>query len=88
MEEGLVPIKKGMRITGHQDAKSYAKYNAHILEAEQRACQDLISGDSVLVKGKRSSYLELVCDQDEKIEAKKVIHNLSLVCCEFDSICN
>jgi hypothetical protein len=73
IEEGLVPVEKGMRITGHRDSKSYAKYNAHLPESEQRTCQDLISGDSVLVKGKLSSYQDLLRDQEEKVQARKVI---------------
>jgi hypothetical protein len=73
MEEGLVPVEKGMRITGHRDSKSYAKYNAYLPESEQQACQDLISGDSALVKGKPSIYQDLVCDQDKKVLARKVI---------------
>ena len=28
MEEGLVPIEKGMRVIGHRDMKSYSKYIA------------------------------------------------------------
>lgn len=38
MEEGLVPLERGMRISGHQDSKLYAKYNAYLPESEQRAC--------------------------------------------------
>jgi hypothetical protein len=49
-----------MRITGHRDMKSYAKYNACLPDSEQRACQDLISGDSALAKGKTVNYLDLV----------------------------
>ena len=30
MEEGLVPIEKGMKVIGHCDVKSYSKYNACI----------------------------------------------------------
>ena len=75
MEEGLVPVEKGMRIIGHRDSKSYAKYNAHVLESEQRACQDLISGDSVLAKGKVSNYQDLLRDQEEKVQARKVCTN-------------
>jgi hypothetical protein len=38
MEEEMVPIEKGMRITRHRDNKSYAKYNACLPNMEQRAC--------------------------------------------------
>jgi hypothetical protein len=48
MEEGMVPVEKCMMITGHRDLKSCAKYKVCILDSEQRACQDLISGNSVL----------------------------------------
>jgi hypothetical protein len=41
MEEGMVPVEKGMRITRHMDMKSYTKYNACLPNSEQRACQDL-----------------------------------------------
>ena len=72
MEESLVPVEKGMRITGHRDSKSYAKYNAHVPESEQRACQDIISGDSVVAKGMVSNYQDLLRDQEEKVHARKV----------------
>jgi hypothetical protein len=48
MEEGLVPVEKGMRITGHRDAKSYKKYNTCLPNSDQRAMQDLMLGESVL----------------------------------------
>jgi hypothetical protein len=73
MEEGLVPVEKGMRITSHRDMKSYAKYNACLPDSEQRACQDLISGDSALVKGKAVNYLDLVTGQNLKTKAKQVL---------------
>jgi hypothetical protein len=56
MEDDMVPVEKRMRITRHRDMKSYAKYNACLLDLEQRACQVLISGDSVLAKGKLVNY--------------------------------
>jgi hypothetical protein len=37
MEEGMVPVEKGMRITGHRNMKSYFKYIICILDSKQRA---------------------------------------------------
>ena len=34
MEEGMVPIEKGMSVTGHMDVKSYSKYNACVMDSE------------------------------------------------------
>jgi hypothetical protein len=73
MEEGLVPVEKGMRITGHRDMKSYAKYNSCLPDSEQRACQDLISGDSALAKGKAVNYLDLVTGQNLKTKVKQIL---------------
>jgi hypothetical protein len=71
MEEGMVPVEKGMRITRHMDMKSYTKYNACLPNSEQRACQDLNSRDLVLVKGKPMNYQDLVIDQNLKIKTKQ-----------------
>jgi hypothetical protein len=60
MEEGFVPVEKGMRITGHKDAKSYEKYNMCSPDSNQRAMQDLISGEPLLTAWKASTYQELV----------------------------
>ena len=73
MEEGMVPVEKGMLVTGHRDVKSYSKYNACVMDSEQRACQDLISGDSVLAKGKPVIYHDLVTRQNLKNVSNQVI---------------
>jgi hypothetical protein len=56
IEEGLVLVEKGMRITSHRDMKSYSKYNACVPNSNQRACQNLISRDLVLAQGKPVQY--------------------------------
>jgi hypothetical protein len=51
-EEAGVPVEKGMRITGHRDAKSYAKYRASYSEVDDKVCQDVISGTIAMVTGR------------------------------------
>jgi hypothetical protein len=72
MEECMVPMEKGMTITGHRDMKSYSKYNAFVPDSEQRACQDIISGDSALAQGKSVNYQDLVIHEKLKVKAKQV----------------
>jgi hypothetical protein len=70
MEEGMVSVEKGMRITRHMDMKSYAKFNAFILDLKQHTCQNLISRNSILAKEKSVNYQDLVIDQNLKIKNK------------------
>jgi hypothetical protein len=60
MEEAGVPVEKGMRITGHRDAKSYAKYRANDSEVDDRVCQDVIPGTSALATRKRLQYDDIL----------------------------
>jgi hypothetical protein len=43
-----------------RDHKSYAKYSTLDFDINQEACQDLISGDSVSLKGKKVMFEDLV----------------------------
>ena len=78
MEEGMVLVEKGMSVTGHRDVKSYSKYNACVMDSELRACPDLISGESVLAKGKSVIYHDLVTNQNLKNAAKQVLFTFLL----------
>jgi hypothetical protein len=72
MEEGQVPVEKGMRITGYRDHKSYTKYNSFLPKSEQYACHDIIYDDSMRVGRKLYTYQELVKDQEAKSKVKLV----------------
>jgi hypothetical protein len=65
-----IGITRGMRITRHMDMKSYAKFNAFILDLKQHTCQNLISRNSILAKEKSVNYQDLVIDQNLKIKNK------------------
>jgi hypothetical protein len=43
-----------------RDHKSYAKYSALDSDIDQKACQDLISSNSVSLKGKKVMFEDLV----------------------------
>jgi hypothetical protein len=61
-----------MRITGHRDAKSYAKYRANDSEVENRVCQDVISGTTSLVTGKCLQFDDILQLEKEKQNLLKV----------------
>lgn len=72
MEEAGVPVEKGMRITGHRDAKSYAKYRANDTEVDDRVCQDVISGTIAMVTGKCMHFVDILQLEMEKEKVQKV----------------
>jgi hypothetical protein len=76
MEEAGVPVEKGMRITSHRDAKSYAKYRANDSEVDDRVCQDLISRVTSLAKGKAFQFEQLLLEEKEKLRQIKVSFTL------------
>jgi hypothetical protein len=76
MEEAGVLVEKGMRITGHRDAKSYAKYRANDSEVDDRVCQDLIYGVTSLAKGKAVQFEQLLLEEKEKLRQIKVSFTL------------
>ena len=43
-----------------RDAKSYTKYNVVDSNIDQKACHDLIFGDSVILKGKKVMFKDLI----------------------------
>jgi hypothetical protein len=83
MEEAGVPVEKGMRITGHRDAKSYAKYRANDSEAKDRVCQDVISRTTSMVTGKYAQFGDMLQLEKDKQNLLKVISFIYLLkdCC-------
>jgi hypothetical protein len=73
MEEAGVPVYKGMRITGHRDAKSYAKYRANDSEVEDKVCQDVISRTTSMVTGKYMQFGDILQLEKDKQNLLKVI---------------
>ena len=72
MEEVGVPVEKGMRITCHRDAKSYAEYQANDSEVDDRVCLDVISGTSTLTTGKCLQYDDILQLERDKEKHRKV----------------
>ena len=55
-----------------RDHKSYAKYSAVDSEIDQKVCQDLISGDSVILKGKKAMFEDLISEQRAILDSEEV----------------
>ena len=55
-----------------RDHKSYAKYSAVDSEIDQRVCQDVISGDSVILKGKKAMFEDLMSEQRAVLDSEEV----------------
>lgn len=55
-----------------RDHKSYAKYSAVDSEIDQRVCQDVISGDSVILKGKKAMFEDLISEQRAVLDSEEV----------------
>jgi hypothetical protein len=73
MEDAGVPVEKGMRITGHRNTKSYAKYRANDSEVEDRVCQDIISGTTSIVTSKCVQFEDMLQLEKDKQNLMKVI---------------
>lgn len=69
MEEALVPREKAMVVTGHRDAKSYAKYSKEGRVAD-RALQRVIAGECV--NGQKLSYSDALRNENERLNSLKV----------------
>lgn len=80
MEDAHVLVEKGMRIIGHRDHKSYAKYSAVDSDIDQRVCQDVISGDLVIPKGKKAMFEDLISEQRAILDSEEVCVYYLLLC--------
>ena len=74
MEEAGILVEKGMHIIGHHDAKSYTKYKANDSEVDDRVCQDVISGMSLMVARKYVHFEYMLQREKEKQNLLKVIY--------------
>ena len=82
IEEAMVQVEKGMRITCHRDAKLYAKYRANDSEVEDKVCQDVISGTASLVTGKCLQFDDILLLEKQKQNLLKVT-DLASFCTQF-----
>jgi hypothetical protein len=80
MEEAGIPVEKGMRITGHHDAKSYTKYKTNDNKVDDRVCQDVISGTSLMVAVK-CVFEDMLQREKEKQNLLKVIYDVFCFWC-------
>jgi hypothetical protein len=65
----------------------YAKYNAVDSEVDQRACQDVICGESAVVEGKRVLFQDLVSKEQERVVVDEVYLYVFLLCFVIIFIC-
>ncbi|KAL2630004.1 hypothetical protein R1flu_014690 [Riccia fluitans] len=72
MEEANAPTHIGMKQTGHQDVKSYAKYNQGEAEIHNCAAQRIIGGET-RDDGKHVLFEEAFQEEREKYESIKVM---------------
>jgi hypothetical protein len=67
-----------------RDAKSYAKYSAVDSDIDQEACHDLISGDRVILKGKKVMFKDLINEHQVVLASDNVsifiFLNLTFLC--------
>jgi hypothetical protein len=66
-----------------RDHKSYAKYSALDSDIDQKACQDLISSDSVSLKRKKVMFKDLVTEHHAAAAAEEVCIYLILFGFDF-----
>jgi hypothetical protein len=85
-EEAGVPVEKGMRITGHCDAKLYAKYRANDSEVDDKVCQDEISGTTTMVTGRSLQFDDILQLEREKEKLSKVKDWSTLVVIGFSMV--
>ena len=70
-----------------RDYKSYAKYNALDSDIDQKACEDLIFGDSMFLKGKKVMFEDLVNEHLAIVAAEEVCGSLILFGFDFFLTC-
>jgi hypothetical protein len=56
-----------------RDAKSYAKYSAVDSEIDQKACQDLILGDTSMAKGEKIMFNDLIKEHRASLASDEVM---------------
>ena len=56
-----------------RDARSYAKYSAVDSEIDQKACQDLISGETTVAKGEKLMFGDLIKEHHGSNSANEVM---------------
>jgi hypothetical protein len=56
----------------YRDAQSYAKYSVVDLEIDQKACQDLISGESVIAKGMKIMFEDPIKEHRASLASDEV----------------